>query len=124
MLSMSLFRPRKVLQRMKVRTYSGCSGCSINPFAALEALKSLTLDADPVDVFTTPDQLDEELVTLTLLPRSRWQTLLNLDVIQVRSSVDYQGISKLMTPAATEQAKGGTKGAGESTLFPANIAWC
>jgi hypothetical protein len=90
----------------------------------LEALKSLTLDADPVDVFTTPDQLDEELVTLTLLPRSRWQTLLNLDVIQVRLSVDYQGISKLMTPAATEQAEGGTKGAGESTLFPANIAWC
>jgi U3 small nucleolar RNA-associated protein 21 len=51
--------------------------------AALEALKALTVDADAVDVFTTPDQLDEELITLTLLPRSRWQTLLNLEVIQV-----------------------------------------
>lgn len=35
-------------------------------------------------VYTTPDQLSEELVTLTLLPRSRWQTLLNLDTIRVR----------------------------------------
>ncbi len=32
----------------------------------------------------TPPQLDGELITLTLLPRSRWQTLLNLEVIQVR----------------------------------------
>ena len=37
----------------------------------------------PVDVFSTPPQLDGELITLTLLPRSRWQTLLNLEVIQV-----------------------------------------
>ena len=36
------------------------------------------------DVYTTPDQLNSELVTLTLLPRSRWQTLLNLEVIHVR----------------------------------------
>lgn len=36
------------------------------------------------DVFSTPPQLDGELVTLTLLPRSRWQTLLNLEVIQVK----------------------------------------
>jgi U3 small nucleolar RNA-associated protein 21 len=31
----------------------------------------------------SPPQIDDELVTLTLLPRSRWQTLLNLEVIQV-----------------------------------------
>lgn len=36
-----------------------------------------------MDVFSTPSQLDGDLVTLTLLPRSRWQALLNLDVIQV-----------------------------------------
>jgi U3 small nucleolar RNA-associated protein 21 len=57
--------------------------------AALEALKSLTIDADIPDVFTTPHQLDEELVTLTLLPRSRWQTLLNLDVIQAQLRLSY-----------------------------------
>jgi U3 small nucleolar RNA-associated protein 21 len=51
---------------------------------ALEALKALAVEDDQaVDVFVTPPQLDGELVTLTLLPRARWQTLLNLDVIQV-----------------------------------------
>jgi len=53
---------------------------SYSVLAALEALKS---SDTPVDVFSTPPQLDGELITLTLLPRSRWQTLLHLDVIQV-----------------------------------------
>ncbi|KAF9246284.1 Utp21 specific WD40 associated putative domain-containing protein [Melanogaster broomeanus] len=53
--------------------------------AALEALTSLTIEDKPVDVFSTPPQLDGDLVTLTLLPRSRWQTLLNLEVIQQRN---------------------------------------
>ena len=50
---------------------------------ALEALSALTVDDTPKDVFTTPPQLDGDLVTLTLLPRARWQTLLNIEVIQV-----------------------------------------
>ena len=53
-------------------------------FVALEALSALTVD-EPADPFTTPSQLDSELITLTLLPRSRWQTLLHLEVIQVSS---------------------------------------
>jgi U3 small nucleolar RNA-associated protein 21 len=53
-------------------------------FAALEALEALTMQDKPRDVFSTPAQLDGDLITLTLLPRSRWQTLLNLEVIQVR----------------------------------------
>jgi len=52
---------------------------------ALEALTGLTMEEKPVDIFSTPPQLDGELVTLTLLPRSRWQTLLNLEVIQQRN---------------------------------------
>ncbi|KAF7967205.1 hypothetical protein HWV62_35121 [Athelia sp. TMB] len=52
---------------------------------ALEALAALTVEDTPPDVFSTPAQLDGELVTLTLLPRSRWQTLLNLEVIQQRN---------------------------------------
>ncbi|CAA7270921.1 unnamed protein product [Cyclocybe aegerita] len=52
---------------------------------ALEALSSLQVSETPVDVFSTPPQLDGELITLTLLPRSRWQTLLNLEVIQQRN---------------------------------------
>ncbi|KAG6897135.1 hypothetical protein C0992_003915 [Termitomyces sp. T32_za158] len=52
---------------------------------ALNALNALTTNDAPVDVFSTPTQLDGELVTLTLLPRARWQTLLNLEVIQQRN---------------------------------------
>ena len=52
------------------------------PVLALQALKSLTV-GDDQDVFATPTQLGGDLITLTLLPRSRWQTLLNLDIIQV-----------------------------------------
>ena len=65
------------------------SSSSIAPWlmplpSALEALTGLVIEDKPVDVFSTPPQLDGDLVTLTLLPRSRWQTLLNLEVIQVR----------------------------------------
>ncbi|KAH9843207.1 Utp21-domain-containing protein [Rhodofomes roseus] len=54
---------------------------------ALEALSSLTLvgQEKPTDVFLMPPHLDGDLVTLSLLPRSRWQTLLNFEVIQQRN---------------------------------------
>ena len=52
-------------------------------FSDLDGLSALTVSDTPIDVFSTPPQLDGELITLTLLPRSRWQTLLNLEVIQV-----------------------------------------
>ncbi|KAI0672967.1 Utp21-domain-containing protein [Trametes maxima] len=52
---------------------------------ALDALSALSVHDQPADVFVTPPQLDGDLVTLTLLPRSRWQTLLNLEVIQQRN---------------------------------------
>ncbi|KAF7304957.1 WD-REPEATS-REGION domain-containing protein [Mycena kentingensis (nom. inval.)] len=52
---------------------------------ALDALSALTVQDTPEDPFSTPPQLDGDLITLTLLPRSRWQTLLNLEVIQQRN---------------------------------------
>lgn len=58
---------------------------------ALDALTALSLDQQQKDVYTTPDQLSEELVTLTLLPRSKWQTLLNLETITVCSSLCLVG---------------------------------
>jgi U3 small nucleolar RNA-associated protein 21 len=39
------------------------------------------------DIYTTPDQLDGDMLTLSLMPRSRWQTLLNLDIIRVSRSM-------------------------------------
>ncbi|WVO12563.1 hypothetical protein L204_100167 [Cryptococcus depauperatus] len=41
--------------------------------------------AEYKDIYTTPDQLSVELVTLSLIPRSRWQTLLNLETIKQRN---------------------------------------
>lgn len=55
--------------------------CSVSP--ALDALSALTIKEQKKDVFSTPPQLDGDLITLTFLPRARWQTLLHLDVIAV-----------------------------------------
>ncbi|KAH7889440.1 Utp21 specific WD40 associated putative domain-containing protein [Phlebopus sp. FC_14] len=52
---------------------------------ALEALAALTMEDKSMNAFSTPSQLDGDLVTLTFLPRSRWQTLLNLEVIEQRN---------------------------------------
>jgi len=52
---------------------------------SLESLATLPVHDTSIDIFSTPPQLDGELVTLTLLPRSRWQTLLNFEVIQQRN---------------------------------------
>ena len=35
--------------------------------------------------YKSPDQISSELVTLSLLPESRWRSLLNLDLIKVRT---------------------------------------
>jgi len=41
--------------------------------------------ADDVSVFKSPQQISAELVTLSLLPNSRWQHLLQIDVIKQRN---------------------------------------
>ncbi|GHJ84709.1 hypothetical protein NliqN6_1111 [Naganishia liquefaciens] len=50
-------------------------------------LEGITAVGEPEyqDIYTTPDQLAEEMTTLSLVPRSKWQTLLNLDTIRVRN---------------------------------------
>lgn len=53
--------------------------------------------AEHHDIYTTPDQLTEELLTLSLVPRSRWQTLLNLETIKQRNKPQQP-------PKAPEQA--------------------
>lgn len=35
--------------------------------------------------FETPEQLTEQMITLSSLPKSKWQNLLNLDTIKVSS---------------------------------------
>lgn len=41
------------------------------------------------DEFKSADQLGAELITLSLLPESRWKSLLHLDTIKVTLSVFY-----------------------------------
>jgi len=52
-----------------------------------ETLEGLEAVGAPeyTDIYTTPDQLADNLLTLSLLPRSRWQTLLNLETIKARN---------------------------------------
>ncbi|GAA5983757.1 hypothetical protein JCM10908_005912 [Rhodotorula pacifica] len=40
---------------------------------------------EDIQPYTTPDQLSDSLLTLSLMPRSRWQTLLNLETIKARN---------------------------------------
>lgn len=39
---------------------------------------------DEEELFTSPEQLADSLVTLSLLPDSRWKNLLSLDAIKVK----------------------------------------
>lgn len=43
-------------------------------------------EADNSDEFKSADQLGVELVTLSLLPESRWKSLLHLDIIKARDT--------------------------------------
>uniref|UniRef100_A0AAY4DNW5 Small-subunit processome Utp21 domain-containing protein n=1 Tax=Denticeps clupeoides TaxID=299321 RepID=A0AAY4DNW5_9TELE len=45
------------------------------------------MDTAEMSVYVSPEQLDQHLVTLSLLPDSRWKNLLNLDVIKVHNNV-------------------------------------
>jgi hypothetical protein len=49
----------------------------------LEDLSALVVHDRSQDISGPMPDLEGEVVTLTHLPRSRWETLLNLDVIQV-----------------------------------------
>ena len=41
---------------------------------------------DTTGTYTSVDQLSSSMLTMSLVPRTRWQTLLNLDVIKVNPS--------------------------------------
>ncbi|GAA5925720.1 rRNA-processing protein UTP21 [Sporobolomyces koalae] len=52
--------------------------------SSLSALSAPTKWQD-IQPYTTPDQLAADLLTLSLMPRSKWQTLLNLETIKQRN---------------------------------------
>lgn len=59
------------------------------PSSALEDLSALVVHDLSQDISSHMPDLGGEVVTLTHLPRSRWETLLNLDVIQVSFYIDF-----------------------------------
>jgi U3 small nucleolar RNA-associated protein 21 len=68
------------------RRYVGAIGEEANAMDVFSDLEGITAVGEPEyqDIYTTPDQLAEDMMTLSLVPRSKWQTLLNLDTIRVR----------------------------------------
>jgi len=44
---------------------------------------SMESDYDDYRNYTSPEQIDLDLVTLSLLPESRWKNLISLDIIKV-----------------------------------------
>lgn len=53
------------------------------PTAAAAGSQPSDTDGDDADEFTSPEQIADSLVTLSLLPESRWKNLLDLDTIKV-----------------------------------------
>jgi U3 small nucleolar RNA-associated protein 21 len=49
----------------------------------MEVSEETVEPSDEMIEYDSPEQLNEKLVTLSLLPESRWKNLLNLDVIKV-----------------------------------------
>lgn len=46
-------------------------------------------EMDVDDEYKSAEQISDELVTLSLLPTSRWLNLLNLDVIKVLEAITF-----------------------------------
>ncbi|TKC48029.1 hypothetical protein EI555_014056, partial [Monodon monoceros] len=51
----------------------------------VELLEETTEPSDEMIEYDSPEQLNEQLVTLSLLPESRWKNLLNLDIIKKKN---------------------------------------
>lgn len=58
---------------------------SLTPISALAEADMVETIPEAPSMGSTVDQLSSSLLTLSLLPRSRWQTLLNLDNIRARN---------------------------------------
>ncbi|GAA6006013.1 rRNA-processing protein UTP21 [Rhodotorula paludigena] len=77
--SMLSFVEEDVLEDVALPTVQG-----VTADASLSALTAPSRWED-IQPHTTPDQLADSLLTLSLMPRSRWQTLLNLETIKARN---------------------------------------
>ncbi|KAF2032341.1 Utp21-domain-containing protein [Setomelanomma holmii] len=70
-----------------IATVSGPTASGEGGVAVIEAAAAEDVEEEDLDETTVPimDQLSEKITTLSLVPKSRWQTLLHLDVIRARN---------------------------------------
>ncbi|TGZ82394.1 Utp21-domain-containing protein [Ascodesmis nigricans] len=68
---------------LQTPTISGEGGTSL--IAAALANPEDDAEGQQSGIYTTIDQLSNELLTMSLVPRNRWQTLVNLDAIRARN---------------------------------------
>jgi hypothetical protein len=62
-----------------------------NVDSSTEESDDITADEEMItdEKYKSPDQISSELITLSLLPGSRWKSLLHLDVIKVRNECRF-----------------------------------
>jgi hypothetical protein len=62
-----------------------------NVDSSTEESDDITVDEEMItdEKYKSPDQISSELITLSLLPGSRWKSLLHLDVIKVRNEYRF-----------------------------------
>ncbi|GAA5843467.1 hypothetical protein JCM9279_000759 [Rhodotorula babjevae] len=77
--SLLSFVEEETLDEVALPTVQG-----VDADASLSAVTAPTSWED-IQPHTTPDQLADSLLTLSLMPRSRWATLLNLETIKARN---------------------------------------
>jgi U3 small nucleolar RNA-associated protein 21 len=70
-----------------IATVSAPTASGEGGVAVIEAATTENAEDEEVDETTVPimDQLSDKITTLSLVPKSRWQTLLHLDVIRARN---------------------------------------
>lgn len=70
-----------------VTTVSAPTASGEGGVAVVEAAAAENAEDEDIDETTVPimDQLSDKITTLSLVPKSRWQTLLHLDVIRARN---------------------------------------
>ena len=94
-------------------TASGESGVGL-----VEAAFSETDEQDEIEgPILSTEQLSQEMVTLSVVPKSKWQTLLHLDVIKVSTTL-FLALGDANDILGTQQGQGSAKGARKGTVLP------
>lgn len=77
---------------------SGEGGVSVIDSAINDIQLNDGEDDEASGVYVSKDQLSEKMVTLSLVPKTRWQTLLHLDLIRVCNEFNLLSVPILYLP--------------------------